>query len=124
MKSPHDLVFAAKQTVHEIVIADAPAAALAWCARHKAVPVNHLVVVSEALSRERPEQVREVYRLLGESKARGPGVAPGATNFFPFGVEACRPSLQIIIEYAYNQGLLARRLTVDEFFDETTRALG
>jgi rhodanese-related sulfurtransferase len=25
MKSPHDLVFAAKQTVHEIVIADAPA---------------------------------------------------------------------------------------------------
>jgi 4,5-dihydroxyphthalate decarboxylase len=106
------------------VIADPKAAALAWCARHKAVPVNHLVVVSEGLSRERPEQVREVYRLLAESKARGPGVAPGATNFFPFGVEACRPSLEIIIEYAYAQGLLARRLSVDELFDDTTRELG
>jgi 4,5-dihydroxyphthalate decarboxylase len=106
------------------VVADPQAAALAWCARNKAVPVNHLMVVSAALSRERPEQVREIYRLLGDSKARGPGVAPGATNFFPFGVDACRPSLEIIIEYAYSQGLLARRLTVDELFDDTTRTLG
>ncbi len=106
------------------VIPDPQAAAKAWCERHKAVPVNHLVVVSETLSKTRPDVVREVYRMLSESKARSPAPAPGATDFFPFGVEACRPSLEIILEYAYAQGLLARRLTVDELFDDTTRGLG
>jgi 4,5-dihydroxyphthalate decarboxylase len=104
------------------VIAEPRVAALAWCARHKAVPVNHLMVVRESLSRENPAAVREIYRLLSESKARGP--AASSPDFFPFGVEACRPSLEVIIEYAYAQGLLARRLQVDELFDDTTGALG
>ena len=105
------------------VIAEPLAAAKAWCDKHQAVPVNHLVVVRETLSRDRPDVVREVHRLLMESKARSGGVAQGATDFFPFGVEACRPSLEIIIEYAFAQGLLARSLTVDELFDDTTGAL-
>jgi 4,5-dihydroxyphthalate decarboxylase len=41
----------------------------------------------------------------------------------PFGVDALRPSLALAIDYAYEQGLLARRLEVDELFDDTTRAL-
>ena len=106
------------------VIPEPLVAAQAWCARHQAVPVNHLMVVRESLSRERPDVVSEVFRLLSESKARAAPVAPGSANFFPFGVEACRPSLEIIIEYAYAQGLLPRRLQVDELFDDTTRALG
>src|SRR5258705_5653331 len=35
-----------------------------WSAKHNVVPINHMVVVSEALSNNNPEVVREVFRLL------------------------------------------------------------
>jgi 4,5-dihydroxyphthalate decarboxylase len=41
-----------------------------------------------------------------------------------FGLEATRPSLEIIIDYSVRQGLIPRRFSVDELFDDTTRALG
>ena len=36
----------------------------AWFAKHKVVPINHMMVVSQALSDKHPEAVREVHRLL------------------------------------------------------------
>src|ERR1700737_961152 len=41
----------------------------AWFAKHKVVPINHMVVVSEALSNNHPEAVREVFRLLQQRAA-------------------------------------------------------
>ena len=38
-------------------------------------------------------------------------------------VEACRPILEIIIDFAAQQQLIPRRMSVDELFDDTTRAL-
>src|SRR5258705_9846204 len=35
-----------------------------WSAKHNVVAINHMVVVSEALSNNNPEVVREVFRLL------------------------------------------------------------
>ncbi len=99
---------------------DAGAAAKAWVAKHKIVPLNHFVVVSAELARLRPDVVTEVYAQLRESRRRA--VASGATPP-PFGVEACRPSLEKIIEYAAQQQLIPRRLTVDELFDDTTRKM-
>jgi 4,5-dihydroxyphthalate decarboxylase len=100
------------------------AAAQAWCRRHKAVPINHMIVIKESLLREQPELAGELYRALLESKAKAAAPASGATDFAPFGVEANRRSLEIIIGYAYTQGLLAKRLEVDELFDPVTRSLG
>ena len=99
---------------------DADAAAKAWVAKHKIVPLNHFVVVSEELARLRPDVVTEVYAQLRESRRRA--VAAGA-NPPPFGVEACRPALEKIIEYAAQQRLIPRRFTVDELFDDTTRKM-
>ena len=48
----------------------------AWAAKHKILPINHMVVVSEKLSREQPDAVREVFRLLKESEARAGVLAP------------------------------------------------
>ena len=48
---------------------------------------------------------------------------PGEIDFHPFGVEACRPALEMIIDYAVQQKLIPRPFTVDELFDDTTRAL-
>jgi 4,5-dihydroxyphthalate decarboxylase len=99
---------------------DADAAAKAWVAKHKIVPLNHFVVVSAELARLRPDVVTEVYAQQRESRRRA--VAAGA-NPPPFGVEACRPSLEKIIEYAAQQRLIPRRFTVDELFDDTTRKM-
>src|SRR5580692_4896384 len=48
---------------------DASAEAKAWFAKHGVLPINHMVVVSETLSRMQPEAVREVFRLLDQSAA-------------------------------------------------------
>jgi hypothetical protein len=49
---------------------------------------------------------------------------PGEIDFHPFGVESCRPALQMIIDYAVQQRLILRPLEVDALFDDTTRVLG
>lgn len=41
----------------------------------------------------------------------------------PFGVEACRPALDRIIDYTVQQRLIPRRFTVNELFDDTTRKM-
>jgi 4,5-dihydroxyphthalate decarboxylase len=99
---------------------DADAAAKAWVAKHKIVPLNHFVVVSAELARLRPDIVEEVYAQLSESRRRA--IAAGATAP-PFGVEACRPALEKIIGYAAEQRLIPKRFMVDELFDDTTRKM-
>ena len=105
------------------VIEDPKAETERWRAKHGVVPLNHMVCVTESLSREKPELVREVYRMLKESKRAAGLPEPGAIDFHPFGVEACRPALEMIIDYAVQQKLIPRRFDVDELFDDTTRAL-
>lgn len=88
----------------------------AWIAKHNVMPINHMVVVSETLSRTNPEAVREVFRLLRESAAR----APASPRF---SADDMRRSLQMIIRYTAQQGLLPREFSVDELFDDLTRTL-
>jgi len=105
------------------VIADPDAAAQKWYARHKVVPINHMVVVTEKLATSSPETVREVYRMLRESKQAAGLPRPGAIDFLPFGVAACRGGLQTVINYALQQSLIPRKIAVEELFDDTTGAL-
>src|SRR5713101_3319708 len=101
------------------LIPDAEAAARKWAQSHGGVPINHMVVVREELSRSRPDAVQEVFRQLHRSK-QGAGLPDaGALDPYRFGVEACRPVLEVIIDYCWRQRLLPRRLSVDELFDET-----
>jgi 4,5-dihydroxyphthalate decarboxylase len=105
------------------LIPDHEAAAKRWAETHGGVPINHMVVVRDSLSRSHPDAVREIFRKLHDSK-RAAGLADGAPlDPYRFGVEACRPILQIIIDFCYRQKLIARRIAVDELFDDTTRAL-
>ena len=105
------------------VIPDPERAADDWYARHKVVPINHMVVATEKLSNSNPEAVREVFRMLVESKRAAGLPGPGSIDVLPFGVDACRPALRMMIDYAMQQKLLPRPLVVDELFDDTTRAL-
>ena len=96
---------------------DAASEEKSWFAKHQVLPINHMVVVSEALSNKHPEVVREVFRLLQESAAQAPAASPR------FSAEEMRRSLQMIIGYTAQQGLIPRAFAVDELFDDVTRAL-
>jgi 4,5-dihydroxyphthalate decarboxylase len=105
------------------LIPDADSAARTWYARHKVVPINHMVVVTEQLASSDPEAVMEIYRLLRRAKAAAGLPKPGEIDFLPFGLNACRGALQTIINYTLQQRLIPRKLEVEELFDDTTRAL-
>src|SRR5215472_10191825 len=105
------------------LIPDPEAAAKRWAERHHGVPINHMVVVRSELSKSRPDVLQEVFRKFHESK-RAAGLADGdPLDPYRFGVEPCRPILETIIDYSLQQKLIDRRLSVDELFDDTTRAL-
>jgi 4,5-dihydroxyphthalate decarboxylase len=106
------------------LIPDAPAAAQAWYRKHGVVPINHMVVVKQSLSKSDPEAVAEIFRLLSESKKAAGLPKAGEIDGFTLGIEACRKGLEMAIRFAEQQRLLPRRLTVDELFDDTTRRLG
>lgn len=101
------------------LIPDAKKAGDAWGEREHVLPINHLFVVRSELSKERPDVVREIFRMLVESRKQ----AQTSVLHAPFGLEANRKGLQLAIDWAYDQKIIPRKLTVDELFDETTAAL-
>ena len=105
------------------VIPDPKAAALDWYQRKGVIPMNHMAVVSAELSQQRPDVVREIYRMLLESRDLDTKPVDGL-QMRPFGFTALRPALEMIIEYAFQQKIIGRKLSVDELFDDTTRQLG
>jgi 4,5-dihydroxyphthalate decarboxylase len=100
---------------------DAAAEEKSWFAKHGVVPINHMVVVSAALSDTHPDAVREVFRLLQASAALTPVDAKPALP--KFSADEMGRSLALISEYCAQQGLIPRAYTVDEMFDDVTRAL-
>jgi len=105
------------------LIPDAEAVAQSWAKRHHGVPINHMVVVRQELSRSRPDVVKDIFRQLHASKRAAGLPEGGELDPYRFGVEACRPILEIIIDFCHRQTLIPRRMSVDELFDDTTRML-
>lgn len=107
------------------LVPDADAVAAQWALNHGGVPINHMMVVRESIAKSRPDLVREIFRVVRESRNAVPPAADnGLSDPWRFGVEANRQSLDIIIDYSLRQKLIPRRYSVDELFDDTTRALG
>jgi 4,5-dihydroxyphthalate decarboxylase len=96
------------------LFSDAAAEERSWFARHHVLPINHMVVVSQTLSHDHPEAVREVHRMLSE-----------AANGLPpdFSRDEMNRSLEMISRYAAQQGLIPRAYAADELFDDLTRML-
>ncbi|WP_027211420.1 phosphate ABC transporter substrate-binding protein [Burkholderia sp. WSM2232] len=110
-----------KNAAVRTLIPDAHAAAKDWFAREGVVPINHMFVVHEELSRQRPDIVRDIYRMIVESRELAEGLPP---IFPPIGLEANRKNLELAIEWASEQKIIPRRLNVDDLFDDVTGALG
>ncbi len=104
------------------LIPDPHAAAKEWFRREGVIPINHMFVVREEVSKRRPDVVRELYRLIAESRALAPSEI--TTKLPPIGLEANRKALDLAIQWSYEQKIIPRRLAVDELVDETTATLG
>jgi 4,5-dihydroxyphthalate decarboxylase len=105
------------------LIPDPLVAADDWARRKGFTPINHMAVVTRKLNDERPDVVRELYRLLDESKRAAPPGSIGGHDPMPSGIEANRPALEQAVEFAFSQGVITRRLTVDELFEDARRTL-
>jgi 4,5-dihydroxyphthalate decarboxylase len=105
------------------VIPEPDAAAKAWYGKHGIVPVNHMVVLKAYLSRTSAAAVREVCRMLLDSKKAAGLPKAGAIDTIPFGYDAVKPSLALMSEYAFEMKLVPRRVSVEELFDDVTRPL-
>jgi len=106
------------------LIPDAHEAARKWALSHGGVPINHMVVLREEIARSRLDVAKELFRQLLASKRALKSPTDG-TPLDPlrFGVEACRPTLEIIIDFCVRQKLIPRKIAVDALFDDATRAL-
>jgi 4,5-dihydroxyphthalate decarboxylase len=95
------------------VIPNAAEAGPAW---HKAtglVPINHMFVATTKLANDRPDLVRETYDLFKRAKELAPSKGP---DLRPIGIEAIRPSLELVVQLAAEQQIIPQRFAVDELF--------
>jgi 4,5-dihydroxyphthalate decarboxylase len=105
------------------LIPDAEAANKAWAEKNGGVPINHMIVVRDTIAKERPDIVRELFRIFKDARAADDKAPKGALDPYRFGVEANRKALEKIIDYSLKQQLITKKPTVDELFNDVTRAL-
>ena len=105
----------------ERLVPDPFNAAKDWFAREGVVPINHIFVVHESVARDHPDAVREIYRMLKDSRALTEGGVPDP--FPPLGFEANRKGLQLAIDWAFEQKIIPRKPSVDELFSDLTANL-
>jgi 4,5-dihydroxyphthalate decarboxylase len=98
------------------LFADPNAEEKSWFAKHKVLPINHMVVVSQNLSGTHPDAVREVHRMLVSANK----AASSVPRYTP---EEMRHSLELITRYTAQQNLIPREFAVEELFDDVTRPL-
>ena len=91
------------------VIPDADAAAAEWSRRTGVYPINHVVVVKDALLAAHPWLADELMRLFLASRKL-------ADDTVPYGIDANRPAIELLMRYAAEQGLIPRPYRVDELF--------
>lgn len=125
------------------LIADPAAHAMRRLASDAYYPINHLVVVKDAVLREHPHVARELFEALGAAKRRyldrlraGLITAPSAADRMyarvmevtgggdplPYGIEPNRKMLETLMSYAREQRILPRAYAMEEVFaPETTR---
>ena len=106
------------------LIPDPAAAGKAWHAKYRALMVNHIMVVKSSLLKSDPDAVREIYRLLKESRQASTEPAPkDGIDTRPIGFTANRRNFEVAAEYAWQQRTIPKPLKLEDIFDATTRAL-
>src|SRR5579883_236214 len=112
---------------------EARQAGFAYYRRTRIYPINHAVVVKDDLLKADPAIAAELVRLFTASKAaylgelaaeaaRSPAdeaarqLSRVVGDPFPFGVAANRKAIETIVDFAWDQRVIPRRLGVEELF--------
>jgi 4,5-dihydroxyphthalate decarboxylase len=122
-----------KPVVHDLM-PNAASEAAAWFKRTGIYPVHGTLVVKDSVLAANPDLARNIYDAFLEAKqAYVAQLRSGAANSkkdremldmmpivgddpLPYGLEANRPTIQALIDYAYQQKLTPRRMAVEEVF--------
>jgi len=104
------------------LIPDAKAAGEAWGRKHGTIQINHLFAVDRDLLSERPDVVKELYRLLKAAKDAAAPAPAGGVDPLPFGDDV-RPGLALMNQFAEEQRIIPRRFSVDGILAETAAAI-
>jgi 4,5-dihydroxyphthalate decarboxylase len=91
------------------VIPNADAAAAEWSYKAGVFPINHVVVVKDALLAEHPWLTDELMRQFAASREK-------SGEAVPYGIDANRPAIELLMRYAAQQGLIPRAYRVEELF--------
>ena len=88
---------------------DSAADAVRYYKKTGVYPINHVVVVKDALLSEHPWLADELMRMFSASKQQ-------ADDVVPYGVAANRPAIELLMRYAAEQGLIPRSYGAEELF--------
>jgi 4,5-dihydroxyphthalate decarboxylase len=110
--------------------------------RTKIYPIMHTVVIRRDIYERDPWVAASLYKALCESKERcyrllQEAGAPKASfawlqpmieeeqaiigrDWYPYGIEQNRPSIEALLQFTFEQGLTARRLKLEELFAPST----
>jgi len=91
------------------VIPDVDAVAAEWSRKTGVLPINHVVVVQHALLAEYPWLADELMRLFVASREK-------SGEAVPYGLDANRPAIELLMRYAAQQGLIPRAYRPQELF--------
>lgn len=105
------------------LIPDPEAEGRRWARTHGGVPINHIAVIRQSIAQSHPDVVREVFRLLRDSRAAA-SLPTGADDPVRIGANAQRQSLEQMVAYAFEQRLISRRFPLEELFADALRILG
>ena len=105
-------------------------------------PIMHAIAVKKSIIEKQPQLVEDIFRAYSESKAidykfmKSLGWAYNSLpwygqelestielmgkNFWPYGIEPNRKTLETLFRYSHEQGLCNRELTIEELFHPST----
>ncbi|MGH2583926.1 MAG: ABC transporter substrate-binding protein [Dehalococcoidia bacterium] len=105
--------------------ADPDAATREFYSRYGVFPIDHVVVVKDAVLKENPWLARALYEALTAAKAEalrkdphahigGAGIIEG--DPLPYGLEANRQALQMLLDMCLDQHVLHKHTTLEDLF--------
>ncbi|MCD1636893.1 phosphate ABC transporter substrate-binding protein [Martelella mediterranea] len=97
-------------------------AAKDWYARNTLVPPNHYLIVPNALCDQRPDVVREIWRMVVECRKLAPAAQDGI-DAWPVGIEANRPALECAVKYASQQHMISKPVDIEDLFHPLLREI-
>ena len=124
----------------ERLISDPLAAGAAYYAKTGVYPINHTIVVKDAVLEANPEIARTLFQAFKSSKSAYLARLDAKTDLepadeinvalskivgdpFPFGVAANRKALETVVDFAHDQGVISERPGVDGLFATGTSDL-